>query len=62
MAKLSKLDNRTRADQLTRKQRLQLFDRATERQRRREAARKEPVFTADRGWRREDLYKVRSSG
>jgi AbrB family looped-hinge helix DNA binding protein len=40
-----------------RARRLDFFDRATERQRAREAARTEAARpTADRGWRREDLY------
>jgi len=38
-----------------RAERLRLFDQATERQRRREAARKAPR-TRQRGWTREDLY------
>jgi bifunctional DNA-binding transcriptional regulator/antitoxin component of YhaV-PrlF toxin-antitoxin module len=47
---------------LTPEERVELFDRATERQRRREAhlRRKDatPARTkADRGWRREELYK-----
>lgn len=38
--------------------RLELFDRATERQRSRESARpEERRRTADRGWRREELYE-----
>jgi AbrB family looped-hinge helix DNA binding protein len=40
-----------------RARRLELFDRATERQRAREAARNIPSSaTGDRGWRREELY------
>jgi len=36
--------------------RLELFDRATERQHLRESSRKDRESTAGRGWRREDLY------
>ena len=37
--------------------RLRLFDEATERQRRRDAARKvKPKPASDHGWKREDLY------
>lgn len=39
---------------LSRAQRLQLFDRATERQRGRQ--RRNPAAAGGRGWRREDLY------
>ncbi|MEX2210969.1 MAG: AbrB/MazE/SpoVT family DNA-binding domain-containing protein [Gaiellaceae bacterium] len=39
-----------------RQRRLALFDQATERQRQREATRTIKRFSADRGWRREDLY------
>ncbi len=39
------------------KERLELFDQATERQRRRQAQRGRVVARpADRGWKREDLY------
>lgn len=38
-----------------RESRLRLFDQATERQRKRDKARKVPK-ARDRGWRREDLY------
>jgi bifunctional DNA-binding transcriptional regulator/antitoxin component of YhaV-PrlF toxin-antitoxin module len=44
---------------LSAKERLELFDRATERQRRREASTGKSVSkraAADRGWKREDLY------
>jgi AbrB family looped-hinge helix DNA binding protein len=45
-----------RAVPLDREERLHLFDRATARQRKREA-RRGPVSPAkDRGWKREDLY------
>lgn len=37
--------------------RLELFDRATERQRARQAAKKTRARTTERGWRREDLYE-----
>ncbi|HSE94465.1 MAG TPA: AbrB/MazE/SpoVT family DNA-binding domain-containing protein [Methylomirabilota bacterium] len=37
--------------------RLKLFDAATERQRRRQAARPKPIARAARGWHREDLYE-----
>jgi AbrB family looped-hinge helix DNA binding protein len=37
--------------------RLKLFDAATERQRRRQAARPKPAARMARGWRREDLYE-----
>lgn len=37
-------------------ERLKLFDQATQRQREREASRKESAPAADRGWTREDLY------
>jgi AbrB family looped-hinge helix DNA binding protein len=39
------------------RRRLELFDRATERQRAREAERGDLPKTADRGWTREDLYR-----
>ncbi len=39
-----------------RKRRLDLFDRATERQRVREGSTKDRATAADRGWRREDIY------
>ncbi len=41
---------------LTVEERLELFDRATERQRRREATRGPRETSPDRGWRRDDLY------
>ena len=52
---------RRSAKQLSVKERLALFDQATERQRRREAMfGKEPVISsesnADRGWTREEIY------
>ena len=42
------------------KERLELFDKATERQRRREKASHNsegPAKTGERGWKREDLYR-----
>ncbi len=39
-----------------RARRRELFDRATERQRARDAARNWAPQTGDRGWKREDLY------
>ncbi|MHB8325797.1 MAG: AbrB/MazE/SpoVT family DNA-binding domain-containing protein [Candidatus Dormibacteria bacterium] len=36
--------------------RVELFDRATERQRARDSARQESGVAGDRGWRREELY------
>ena len=46
------------SQELSQKQRMQLFDRATERQARREAVRKAGPEKGrhDRGWRREELY------
>lgn len=41
---------------LDREGRLRLFDRATERQREREAERGPVAPAKDRGWKREDLY------
>ena len=38
------------------KERLELFDQATERQREREARRPAEPVPADRGWTREELY------
>jgi|SRR6516164_7091337 AbrB family looped-hinge helix DNA binding protein len=57
---------RKSAEQLSVKERLELFDQATERQRRREAMfSKEPVTSsesdADRGWTREGIYIRRNS-
>jgi AbrB family looped-hinge helix DNA binding protein len=40
-----------------RARRLDLFDRATDRQRARQTARKTKARTVERGWRREDLYE-----
>ncbi|MBS1859109.1 MAG: AbrB/MazE/SpoVT family DNA-binding domain-containing protein [Acidobacteria bacterium] len=45
-----------RADSIDREARLRLFDQATERHRRRPAARKAKP-PRDRGWTREDLYR-----
>lgn len=46
---------------LTLKERLRLFDRSTQRQRRRQAqlsrSSSADLKTADRGWKREDLYQ-----
>lgn len=39
-----------------RSRRLDLFDRATERQRGRQAAKRAVTGVAERGWRREELY------
>lgn len=39
-----------------RARRLELFDRATERQRQRQTGTQAEAVTADRGWRREDVY------
>ncbi len=39
-----------------RARRLELFDRATERQRLRQTGKQAKAATAERGWRREDLY------
>jgi AbrB family looped-hinge helix DNA binding protein len=39
-----------------RARRVELFDRATERQRARQASREAVEATTERGWRREDLY------
>jgi len=39
------------------RRRLELFDEATARQRRREAGAKKPATGKDRGWNREDLYR-----
>jgi bifunctional DNA-binding transcriptional regulator/antitoxin component of YhaV-PrlF toxin-antitoxin module len=39
-----------------RARRLELFDRATERQRLRQAGEQDEGAVAERGWRREDLY------
>lgn len=46
---------------LTISDRLALFDQATERQQRRATAPAKRVKTADRGWKREDLYHRGSS-
>jgi len=52
---------RKRSPALTVKERLELFDKATERQRRREGALRKsgdvPAKSVDRGWKREDLYR-----
>ena len=42
---------------LTLEQRLELFDRATERQRQRQRSRGTPPPSKDRGWTRADLYR-----
>jgi AbrB family looped-hinge helix DNA binding protein len=42
--------------------RLELFDRASERQRLRQTGKRREAVTADRGWRREDLYTHGSAG
>ena len=39
-----------------RARRVELFDRATERQRARDSSRLEGAAASDRGWRREELY------
>jgi bifunctional DNA-binding transcriptional regulator/antitoxin component of YhaV-PrlF toxin-antitoxin module len=46
-------DRRRETDRI---RRLELFDRATERQRERQSGRGATVSADDRGWRREDLY------
>jgi AbrB family looped-hinge helix DNA binding protein len=46
----------TRPAKLSVEDRLQLFDRATQRQREREASRPSIGSMSDRGWKREDLY------
>jgi bifunctional DNA-binding transcriptional regulator/antitoxin component of YhaV-PrlF toxin-antitoxin module len=43
-------------------QRLELFDKATERQSKRQETRKPAAKKQDRGWRREDLYNRGRSG
>jgi bifunctional DNA-binding transcriptional regulator/antitoxin component of YhaV-PrlF toxin-antitoxin module len=45
-----------------RARRLDLFDRATERQRLRQTGKKPVAAGADRGWRREDLYARAGAG
>ncbi len=50
------LTRRVDNDNSTREERLELFDRATDRQRRRESALGKIAEASDRGWRREDLY------
>jgi AbrB family looped-hinge helix DNA binding protein len=47
---------RGRSGRLDMGARLKLFDRATERQRRRQAGRRVRGAAPDRGWTREDLY------
>lgn len=52
-----KTGSRERAPELSVAERLRLFDQATERQRRRQAAIKLPATDSkDRGWTREELY------
>jgi AbrB family looped-hinge helix DNA binding protein len=46
----------TRTPSLSREDRLELFDRATQRQRERETRRGPLPPAQDRGWKREDLY------
>lgn len=52
-------EQRSSGRQLTIKERLKLFDQATERQRRREAKQSSVARAKenDRGWRREELYQ-----
>lgn len=50
------LPKRQRYESLSVEERLELFDRATERQRRRQEGRAGSEPTKDRGWGREDLY------
>ncbi len=50
------LTKRVENDNKTCEERLELFDRATDRQRRRESALGKIAEANDRGWRREDLY------
>lgn len=45
-----------------RARRLELFDRATERQRERQVGRQAPPAATDRGWRRDDVYARGRSG
>lgn len=51
----------TRTSKLDLKDRLRLFDQATQRQREREARQGVPPAAKDRGWKREDLYDRGSS-
>lgn len=52
---------RTRSQVPTLEERLELFDKATQRQRRREGALRKtgavPAKSGDRGWKREELYR-----
>jgi AbrB family looped-hinge helix DNA binding protein len=45
-----------RESEADRAQRLDLFDRATERQQARQKTRETPAQPSERGWRREELY------
>jgi bifunctional DNA-binding transcriptional regulator/antitoxin component of YhaV-PrlF toxin-antitoxin module len=47
-----------RVPAVDRGRRLDLFDRATERQRSRQAGKETTAAAVDRGWRREDIYAV----
>lgn len=51
-----RLSRRTKVRELDVRARLQLFDKATLRQKEREKAMKRPRSGADRGWTREELY------
>jgi hypothetical protein len=50
-------ERRRRAQRSSADERLEWFDRATERQRAREQAATAPASAAERGWTRDDLYR-----